>query len=178
MAIFRPETLRELRDRQELSVRPEKHPDIGFTIWIVVSDIDAAMDVVLGGLCQKFPNLKFISVESGFGYWPYVCEISDWYWKTSGAWKEYPDRELPSVYYRRSFYSTILSEQNCAAMLEEWQDNVMFETDFPHGASAVPGTAADLPTPRDLMIATLARQKPEVIEKILHANAAKLYHID
>jgi predicted TIM-barrel fold metal-dependent hydrolase len=140
--------------------------------------IDAAMDVVLGGLCQKFPNLKFVSVESGFGYWPYVCEISDWYWKTSGAWKEFPDRELPSVYYRRSFYSTILSEQNCAAMLEEWQDNVMFETDFPHGASAVPGTAAELPTPRDLMIATLSGQKPEVIEKILHGNAAKLYHMD
>jgi hypothetical protein len=48
MAIFRPETLRELRDRQELSVRPEKHPDIGFTIWIVVSDSDVLVRSVRG----------------------------------------------------------------------------------------------------------------------------------
>jgi hypothetical protein len=38
MAIFPPETLHELRDRKEVAVRTEKHPDSAITIWIVVSD--------------------------------------------------------------------------------------------------------------------------------------------
>ena len=48
MAIFPREPLNDLRDRQEVAVRPEKHPDSAITIWIVVSDNEVLVRSVRG----------------------------------------------------------------------------------------------------------------------------------
>ena len=38
MAKFNAETLRELRDVQEVAIRTEKHPKSAVVIWVVVAD--------------------------------------------------------------------------------------------------------------------------------------------
>jgi hypothetical protein len=48
MAKFEPDTLRELRDRQEVAIRTEKHPTSAITIWIVVADSEVLVRSVRG----------------------------------------------------------------------------------------------------------------------------------
>ena len=57
--------------------------------------------MIMGGVCHRYPRLKFVSVESGFGYFPYLLENLDWLWLTSGAADEYPERDRPSAYFHR-----------------------------------------------------------------------------
>ena len=42
-----------------------------------------ASDLVFGGVCHRFPELRFVSVESGVGWLPGVLETFDWQWGNS-----------------------------------------------------------------------------------------------
>src|SRR5207247_635449 len=59
---------------------------------------------ITSGLCIRFPRLKIVSVESGFGYIPFLLESLDWQWHNGGAAKDHPDRPLPSEIFRRQIY--------------------------------------------------------------------------
>ncbi len=47
-------------------------------------------EVVLSGVCDRYPGLNFVSVESGFGWLPYFAETLDWQWINFGAAEAYP----------------------------------------------------------------------------------------
>ena len=141
------------------------------------SSAAAVSDIIISGVCHKFPRLNFVTVESGFGYFPYLLEKLDWLWQTSGAAHEYPDREPPSFYFRRQIYATFWFEKYCVPLLEEFQDNVMFETDFPHETSLSPGPASPAVTARETVEQNLSSLKPEVLQKVVHDNAARVYHL-
>jgi len=58
--------------------------------------------IVSGASSTRFPSLNFVSVESGFGYLPYLLE-DDWTGSgsTPGAGaRQPPDRLLPSEYFK------------------------------------------------------------------------------
>ena len=57
MAKFDTDTLRELRDRQEIAIRTEQHPDTAPTIWIVVSDTDVFVRSVRGTKGRWYKDL-------------------------------------------------------------------------------------------------------------------------
>jgi predicted TIM-barrel fold metal-dependent hydrolase len=138
----------------------------------------AITDVIISGVAHKFPRLKFVSVESGFGYFPFLLENLDWLWQTSAAIHEFPERDMPSDYFRRQCYATMWFERSSVHNLPDFQDNVMFETDFPHETGLNPGPASPAKSARETAEANLSVLDPEVRHKILYANAAKLYHMD
>src|SRR5712672_2067007 len=48
MAKFDAETLRELRDAREVTIRTDKHPKTGVVIWVVVGDGEVFVRSVYG----------------------------------------------------------------------------------------------------------------------------------
>jgi hypothetical protein len=48
MAKFDAETLRELRDAREVTIRTDKHPKTGVVIWVVVADGEVFVRSVYG----------------------------------------------------------------------------------------------------------------------------------
>ena len=58
--------------------------------------------LICGGMCHRFPELNFVSVESGVGWIPFVLEALDWQWKNCGVAPRAPrvrpaaERVLPS----------------------------------------------------------------------------------
>ena len=73
-------------------------------------------DLIFGGVCHRFPELKFVSVESGVGWLPFILEGFDWQWRNSGIWREHPEYELlPSEYFRRQIYGCFWFEGRRAA---------------------------------------------------------------
>ena len=142
------------------------------------SSAQAVSDVILGGVCHRYPRLKFVSVESGFGYFPYLLENLDWLWHTSGAAAEYPERDLPSAYFHRQMYATFWKERSSLPQFEEFQDSIMFETDFPHETGLAPGPASPALSARDTVRQNLATLSPEVLHKVVFGNAAALYGIE
>ena len=53
----------------------------GFIATLLVSDI-----------FDRFPRLQVVSVESGFGYLPFLLESLDWEWKNSSGPLQHPSR--------------------------------------------------------------------------------------
>jgi predicted TIM-barrel fold metal-dependent hydrolase len=136
-------------------------------------------EVVLSGVCHRYPDLKFVSVENGAGWLPFLAESMDWQWLNVGAHKDYPERLLPSEYMHRQIYGMYWFEQeSIQRVIHELEDNLMFETDFPHATSLSPGPASESPSPRDVMERSLGGLPEETIGKVLQYTATKLYDLE
>jgi predicted TIM-barrel fold metal-dependent hydrolase len=105
----------------------------------------------------------------------------DWQFHNAGAHLEHPELELlPSEYFARQIYSCFWFERASArAAIEQLgADHVMFETDFPHPTGITPGPASAALAPRDHLRVALSGMPDDTIRKVLHDNAAALYHLE
>jgi predicted TIM-barrel fold metal-dependent hydrolase len=134
--------------------------------------------VTLNGVCHRYPRLKFVSVESGFGYVPWLLQALDWEFDNFGVRLDHPEWLRPSEYFHRQVYATFWFERVNADMVAEFQDNLMFETDFPHPQSLSPGPNTMASSPSDTIKRNLANIEGPVLRKILHDNAARLYQLE
>ena len=133
------------------------------------------------GICHRFPDLNFVSVESGVGWIPYALEALDWQWQNCGVGVEHPEYDLlPSEYFRRQIYGCFWFERESAraAIQQIGADNVLYETDFPHPTSMSPGPASIAERPDDYLRANFGDLDAASLHKILHDNAARIYHLD
>jgi hypothetical protein len=55
---------------------------------------------------------------------------------------------------------------------------VLYETDFPHPTSMSPGPATAAVAPMEYLDATLGHLPATTLRKVLHDNAARIYHLD
>jgi predicted TIM-barrel fold metal-dependent hydrolase len=137
-------------------------------------------DLTLFGICHRFPRLNFASVESGFGWLPYFAEVLDWQWLNSGAKDAYPEiHEMPSEFMHRQIYGSFWFERKTVhALIHDWEDNVFFESDFPHPTSLSPGPASYAVTPAETIERNISTLPRATLQKVLHDNAARVYHLD
>jgi len=146
---------------------------------VLLGNAQNVAEVILSGVCHRYPDLKFVSVENGAGWLPFLGESMDWQWLNVGAHKDYPDRLLPSEYLYRQIYGMYWFEQDSVrAVMDKMADNLMFETDFPHATSLSPGPASESPSPKDVMERSLAGISEDIIGKVLQYTATDLYHLE
>lgn len=143
------------------------------------SNIDCVSDLIMGRMCQRYPTLKFVSVESGVGWLPFLVDALDWQFLNMNLYREYPDMLLPSEYFRRQIYGTFWFETDIAHYAEMFPDNLMFESDFPHMTSLTPGELYPyVDGPRETLIANLPEDmSEELIVKLVQDNAAKVFNL-
>ncbi len=134
-------------------------------------------DLIFGGVCHRFPDLKLVSVESGVGWLPSAMETFDWQWRNGGVRDEHPEYDLlPSEYFTRQIYGCFWFEQQAALdAIARFPDNILFESDYPHPTCQHPGPRSAGQRPRDYAQTLLADLPDEVVRKVLHDNAAALY---
>ena len=146
---------------------------------VLLGNAQNIAEVVVSGVCHRYPDLNFVSVENGAGWIPFLGESMDWQWLNVGAHKEYPDRLLPSEYLYRQIYGMYWFEQDSMrSVVDKLEDRLMFETDFPHATSLSPGPASESPSPRDVMERSLAGLPETTIAKVLQHTATDLSHLD
>ena len=108
---------------------------------LFLSNATCICELIVSGICERFPKLNFVSVESGVGYLPFLLESMDWQWLNQGATVSRPDLRLkPSEYFRRQIYGSFwFEEESARRTLDIFPDNLFYETDFPHPTSISPG---------------------------------------
>ena len=136
-------------------------------------------EIICGGVCHRFPELKFVSVESGVGWLPAYLEALDWQWQNAGLHTNSAYELLPSEYFQRQIYACFWFEK---VMLERaaelYPDNLMYETDYPHPTSMSPGPATIATHPREYAADAMRNLSRETVHKLLNGNAARVYGID
>ena len=126
-------------------------------------------NLIFSGLLDRYPKLKFVSVESGIGWIPFLLESLDH--QMFGMAANHNPLELkPSEYFRRNFYGCFWFEAwDISDMIRKvGVENCMFETDFPHPTCLFPVDDLD---------ARLNGLTPEERAKVLSGNAARVYNI-
>jgi uncharacterized protein len=132
-------------------------------------------NLILQGTLDKYPKLKFVSVESGCGWIPFAMQAL-----------EYNFREMVSVEDRRRFKRTPtemfidqvytsywFEDRNCVDLyLKQFGNkNLLFETDFPHPTSLYANV-------RNKVEETLGHHDRETQENVLYKNAERVYGIE
>jgi uncharacterized protein len=134
-------------------------------------------EVIMSRICHRFPRLKFVSVESGYGYIPFLLDALDWQFVNSTARQAYPDMLLPSEYFRRQVYATFWFEHGIERQIDLYPDNVMFASDFPHPTSLSPGPGSTAMNARDTIDANLAGVPDETVRKLIHDTAVRVFNL-
>jgi predicted TIM-barrel fold metal-dependent hydrolase len=130
-------------------------------------------DLITSGVLVRFPTLKFVSVESGIGWIPFVLEAADHSYLEARPGHRSEWDMLPSDYFRRQVYACYWFETVAPTKLlgEIPEDNVLFETDFPHPTCLFGNI-------RERIDASLGNASAATREKILWGNAARLYGVE
>ena len=80
-----------------------------------------------------------------------------------------PGKMKPSDLFKRQVYGTFQQSPTAMRLLEFWgPDNLLWATDYPHPDSIWPNS-------HKVAEETMGHLPPEVIRKLTHDNAAKLY---
>lgn len=146
------------------------------TVSLTLGNGEQVADLLLSGVLPRFPDLSFVSVESGIGWLPFVLETCDYAFIDGQVASQRPEFGdlLPSDLFKRQVYACYWFEQTAldAAVTKVGADRVMFETDFPHP------TCLYADEVRTRLEGSLADQPDDVRRKILWSNAQALYNVD
>ena len=132
------------------------------------------VDLLFSGVLARYPKLKFISVESGIGFLPFLLEACDYTYEYGQVSTQRPELAMrPSEYFARQVYGCYFFEEYAPKhQLDRIPpDNVLFETDYPHPVCLYGNV-------REKIDAGLGSVEPAVRNKLLFDNAARLYGID
>jgi predicted TIM-barrel fold metal-dependent hydrolase len=127
-------------------------------------------NLILSGILDRFTKLKFVSVESGLGWIPFLLEAIDYEMAETGA-NAYKLQRKPSEYFKSNFYACFWFErQNLVHDIRRLGiNNCLFETDYPHPICLYPV---------DNMDAALNGLTEVEKVKILSGNASRVYNIE
>jgi predicted TIM-barrel fold metal-dependent hydrolase len=133
------------------------------------------MNLILGGMLERYPKLNFVMVESGAGWIPFVIQGLEHNWRemlTPGQRAKFR-REPKQMFMDQIYCSYWFENRNCIdPFLREFgSNNLMFETDFPHPTSLYPDI-------RQKAVETLGHHPVETQRKVLYQNAERVYGIE
>ena len=129
-------------------------------------------NLIISGVLERHPRVRFVSVESGIGWIPFVLEaLEHQLGETSPGALDHLSLS-PLEYFRRQMFACFWFERGDLAHTLDLlgADNVLFETDFPHPTCLYPDSMA-------IAAPALQQLSPDVQRKVLQDNAAALYRI-
>ena len=154
-------------------ISPDSPDAVAGTV-IFANSMISLVDWIYSGVLHRFPDLKLMYAEAQIGWIPYVLERADDVWLTHRGWSGSQEAipEPPSTYYYRQVYSCFFKDAIGVKMLDQvGEDNVVFESDYPHQDSTWPYT-------REAAAAQFGHLDQPVIDKIARGNAIRLLGLD
>ena len=126
---------------------------------------------IMGGVFERFPQLKVVFVEPGLGWVSWWLYVVDDLMTRQGY--EFPAiTELPSHYFRQNVFLTFVDEPDA---LEQARgrlgiENVMWSSDYPHPVTSFPNSRA--------VVETMFKDaQPRERELIVSGNAARVWNL-
>lgn len=128
--------------------------------------------LIFRGLFQRFPDLKFVSVESGVGWFAFAADYMDRCWQGQGGWTKSPLKSPPSDFMEQNIYGSFIHDSvGIQTRNLKGAKNIMWSSDYPHSESLFPESQA-------LIKEIFAGVPDEDRKEILGGRARKLFHLD
>jgi uncharacterized protein len=134
--------------------------------------IDAYFELIFYGVFERYPKLRFVSVENEIGWMPFMLQQWDYYYNRFKKVNPLPITKNPSEYFNNQISGTFFRDTVAGHNFEHWgQDNCMWSNDYPHGNSTWPES-------RKYIDRDLGHLPPDIRKKLVYTNVKNLYDID
>ncbi len=159
------------------SKMPSTSTDAPAAVSSTLTYMNAAMsltDWLMSGTFEEFPDLKIAYSEGQIGWIPYVLERADKVWEDNRGWGGVADKvkRPPSEYYFSNVFGCFFDDPHGLANIDAvGEDNVTFETDYPHSDSTWPHTKK---VAEDIMQGLTQVQ----VDKVCRGNAIRMLGLD
>jgi len=143
--------------------------ELGATLFGPMA-VTSCAEWLWSGWAAKYPELKIAMSEGGIGWVASLIDRLDDIMTRSGYGSGWPDANAgPSDVLRRNFWFCMIEDKSTiCTRYTIGVDNILFESDYPHGDGTWPDT-------QEVIDEVLGNLPVEEIRKITHENAASLY---
>jgi predicted TIM-barrel fold metal-dependent hydrolase len=152
---------------------PNVAPGGPFTATIAqygLNSLQCCIELVNSRIFEKFPNVKFALSEGGIGWMPWMLERCDYPWERHKIYTGMADAKKPSEIFREHIYGCFIADDAGIRNIDLiGEDNVMFESDYPHSDS-------NWPNARKMLEESLANTPDHIARKIAEDNARRLFN--
>jgi len=170
-----PLVLHEITGGGESRLSPSSYWDPNLSLAAMIRAHEPQRTIaqlIMSGVVERFPGLKFISAENGLDWLPwYISRVK----RARGGTTSFGATLSmePIEYFHRNFFFTYINEPDAVVNRELiGVDNLMFATDYPHSASTWPKSQEIVE--RD---ATTNELSQEEKDKLIHDNVLKVFNL-
>ena len=145
---------------------------INYAVHSLGQSLEPVANICSSGLLERFPKLRFATIEAGIGWVPWSLTAMDEAYHKHHMWTFPKLKMLPSEHYRNSFFASFGEDPPGLALAREFNltDNFMWASDYPHQEGTWPHSAAAIER-------TMSGLSDGERAKILGLNAARFLNI-
>ena len=145
---------------------------INYAVHSLSQSLEPLVNICASGVLERFPELKFATIEAGIGWVPWALTAMDEAYHKHHFWVFPKLQMLPSEHYRRSFFSSFGEDPPGLQLMRDWNlaDNFLWANDYPHHEGSWPHSAAAIER-------TMGDLADEERAKVLGLNAARFLGI-
>jgi len=144
---------------------------INYVVHAMNTVLNPTVELCASGVFDRFPKLKFATIEAGAGWLPYALWAMDHGHKTFNFWVSPQLKYKPSEYFRMHGHASFETDPIGIEMMHHVGiENLLWGNDYPHIEGSWPNSESTIKS----WSGNLSRGE---LAKILGLNSAKLFNI-
>lgn len=146
---------------------------INYAVHSLAPTMEPIANLCASGVLDRFPALKFGSIEAGIGWVAWALSAMDEAYKKHHMWRRPQLKYLPSEYFKMNGFASFQEDQPGLDLAREHGlvDNFMWANDFPHHEGTWPHSAQAIER-------TMHKLNDDERAKILGLNCARIFKFD
>ncbi len=146
---------------------------INYVSHSLAPTIEPVANLCASGVLDRFPGLRFATIEAGIGWLPWLLTAMDEAYRKHHFWVRPKLRMLPSEYFRAHGFASFQEDPPGLDLAARYRlvDCIMWGNDYPHHEGTWPHSA-------EAIERTMAGLDDEQRARVLGGNAARLFKFD
>jgi predicted TIM-barrel fold metal-dependent hydrolase len=125
--------------------RPDMVTPLVHSVMSKVAMAEPIATLIFGGVFDRFPQLRFGSIESGVGWMAWMAEYMDNFYRLHPKWATAKLREQPSYYMDHNIYGSFIRDSvGISLRHHKGGKNIMWSSDYPHSETSWPNSGAEI----------------------------------
>ena len=147
---------------------------VNYVVHSMSPTAEPVVNLCASGVLDRFPKLRFATIEAGCGWVPWMLHSMDEGYKKHHMWvRPKLKHGLPSEYYREHAFASFADDPIGMQLVESsgLENNFVWGNDYPHHEGTFPHSAQAIER-------TMSHLRDDTRAKLLGLNAARAFKFD
>jgi predicted TIM-barrel fold metal-dependent hydrolase len=159
--------------RDPRAARKDGGAVINYVSHSLAPTIEPVANLCASGVLERFPKLRFASIEAGIGWVPWALQAMDEAYVKHHMWAYPKLKKMPSEYFHSNGFASFQEDQPGLDLAEKYKltTNFMWANDYPHHEGSWPHSA-------EAIEREMSGLSDEARASILGLNAARMFNLE